>query len=119
VHDEEVRHCRGAIAVSGEPTPIARGAARTRFFAACDGTETPIAMTGGNPYSLKHPKNVGHCDLTLTCYDQQNNPIANTSVTLKRGAGLLVYSCPSWTFKITLMCEDTDDRPSCILEVDD
>jgi hypothetical protein len=100
-----------------ETIPVAGG--RTRFVASCDGDETVIAMPGGNAYSLKHPKNVGHCDITIICYDQQKNPIQGTSVELKSGGGLLVYTCPAWTFSIAFRCEEVDKHPSCILEVDD
>ena len=118
----------GEYGISGNETigagnlrPIAPVAARSQFFAQCDGDETIIAMTGGTPLSLKRPKNAGHCALSLTCHDQNDAEIAGTKVILKRGQSILAYTSTTSTYKIKMKCDDVNQNPnpSCILEFDD
>jgi len=118
---DEATDTYGKIASAGQIEPIAAIVARTQFRALCDGEETTIAMTGGTPYSLKHPKNVGKCAITLACYDQNNAEIPNTKVILKRGCSILIYTSTNSTFQIKMKCDDLDKdpAPNCVLEIDE
>lgn len=89
---------------------------RVQIAGACDLQNYVVAKTNGAQHTIKWPKNVGTCQMSVFALDAQGQIVPDSAQPLAPGSGIESYTAPAGANTVCFSC--SVGRETCILEVD-
>ena len=101
-----------------EDTPTETKVERHQFKANCDGKQTRISRTNGEPHTIYWPKNAGECTLHIFSVDKDGKTVRDTTLNLQGSDEQESYTSPKGAYAIVFECDGAAGGTNCVLEID-